>query len=47
MDSKEQFLDNIRKEYNNLTKGQVPSDLVDKVSKDITDYYYYHQYKMF
>jgi len=46
MDSKEQFLDIIRKEYNNLTQGQVPSDLVDEVSNGITEYYY-GQYKRF
>ncbi|NAS29736.1 hypothetical protein GTQ40_02020 [Flavobacteriaceae bacterium R38] len=46
MDSKEQFLEIIRKKYLDLTQEQVPFDLVDEVSNNITDYYY-DQYQRF
>jgi len=46
IDSKEQFLDIIRKAYNHLTQGQVPSSLVHEVSIGITEHYY-DQYKRF
>jgi len=46
MDSKQQFLDTIKKEYLDLTQDQVPLELVNTVSEGITEYYY-DQYQRF
>jgi hypothetical protein len=46
MDSKQRFFDTIRKEYLAVTQGQVSEDLIDFISKRITDYYY-DQYARF
>lgn len=46
MDSKQKFLEIIRKEYFALTLGKVEEDLIDAVSTGVTDYYY-EQYQRF
>ncbi|MFT5821635.1 MAG: hypothetical protein ACI8ZM_002889 [Crocinitomix sp.] len=46
MDSRQQFLEVIRKEYSDLTNDEVDAELLDDVSNGITDYYH-DQYKRF
>ncbi|PQB04341.1 hypothetical protein [Aureitalea marina] len=46
MDSRQKFLEIIRKEYSNLTLDQIKEELLDAVSIGVTDYYY-KQYQRF
>ena len=46
MDSKQKFLEIIRKEYSALTLGKVDEELLDAVSVGVTDYYF-EQYQRF
>lgn len=46
MDSKQDFLNTIKKEYFELTKGQVADELLNIVAEKVADYYY-EQYLRF
>ena len=46
MDSRQKFLEIIRKEYSGLTLGKVNKELINTVSEGVTDYYY-EQYQRF
>ncbi len=46
MDSRQKFLELIRKEYSDLTLGKIDEELLDAVSVGVTDYYY-EQYQRF